>query len=121
MVDIPANSVQTLDTIFLTDKVAPQISPFLDTISPADSIQYLVYDDGSGINASRLNVLVDGDTIPSDFRSPTLLFRFKCKFSCKVEILGEDNARNPLPQMHWFIENKSSYYTITGPYSGGIF
>ena len=121
MVDIPANTVQTLDTIFLTDKVAPQISPFLDTISPADSIQYLVYDDGSGINASRLNVLVDGDTIPSDFRSPTLLFRFKCKFSCKVEILGEDNARNPLPQMHWFIENKSSYYTITGPYSGGIF
>ena len=121
MVDIPANTVQMLDTIFLTDKITPQVAPFLDTISPADSIQYLVYDDGSGINEAKLFVLVDGDTIPSDYRSPTLLFKIKCRLNCKVEILGEDNAHNPLPQEHWYIENKSSYYTITGPYSGGIF
>ena len=121
MVDIPANTVQMLDTIFLTDKITPQVAPFLDTISPADSIQYLVYDDGSGINEAKLFVLVDGDTISSNYRAPMLLFKTKCRLNCKVEILGEDNAHNPLPQEHWYIENKSSYYTITGPYSGGIF
>ena len=121
MVDIPAKTVLTLDTIFVTDKVIPQISTFRDTLSPADSIQYLVYDDGSGINQSKLTVLIDGDTIPSSYRPPTLLFRTKCPFICKVEILGEDNARNPLPQVYWSIQNKSSYYVITGPFSERTF
>ncbi len=120
-IDIPASTVQILDTLFLTDKVNPQVSSFLDTISPADSIQYLVYDDGSGINTSKLIVIVDGDTVPNNYRPPTLLFKAKCRLNCKVEIFGEDNARNPLPQVHWLIENKSSYYAITGPFSEGTF
>lgn len=117
VVDIPSHTVLTLDTIKLIDNEAPQLSPFLETISPADSVQFLVYDDGSGISHSKLTVVVDGDTISSNYRAPMLLFKTKCRLNCKVEILGEDNAHNSLPQVYWFIENKSSYYSITGPYT----
>ena len=116
IVDIPAYTVLTTDTIVLKDRTAPQIAVLHDTIGSSDDIQFLLYDDGSGINESKLSVIVDFDTIQPTYNVPTLSFRARCFGSCKIEILGEDNARNKFPDVHWIIDNKSSYRYILGPY-----
>ena len=117
VVDIPPHTVFTMDTIHLTDKVPPQLRPYQSTIDIGDSIEFLVYDDGSGISSSRLNVVVDGDSIDTQYRTPILSFYTKCSFKCKVHVGGEDYAHNALPNTYWIVENKLSHYSITGPYS----
>lgn len=116
IVDIPAYTVLTLDTIVLKDVIPPQISTFRDTVSRSDYIYFFLYDDGSGINANQLQVVVDFDTMQVDYQSPYLSFYTRCPSKCKVEISGEDYARNKLPNVHWFIENKYSYQYISGPF-----
>ncbi len=116
-IDISPYTVLELDTVRLGDAIPPQIAPFAPTISIKDSIAFLVYDDGSGINPSKLKVVVNRDTVESDFHTPMLLFKAKCTLACNVKIIGEDYARNPLPQVYWYIENKSNTYTISGPFA----
>ena len=116
IVDIPAHTVLTTDTIVLKDHIAPQVAAYHDTIGVADNILFMLYDDGSGINTSSLAVVVDFDTIQPTYVTPALSFFSRCYGKCKIEILGEDNARNKLPDVHWYIENKSSYRYISGPF-----
>lgn len=116
IVDVPAYTVLTTDTIVLKDNVAPQIAAYHDTIGVAEDVEFLLFDDGSGINESRLSVIVDFDTIQPNYSNPVLSFHTRCFGRCKIEFLGEDNARNKFPDVHWYIENTSSYRVITGPF-----
>lgn len=116
-VDIPPHTVVELDTLLLTDKVAPQITPFKTTVARNDSIQFLVYDDGSGINPAKLTVVMDGDTLKTAYRAPTLLFKAKCQEHCLFNINGEDYAHNILPRVVWRLDNQTDTYSITGPFS----
>jgi hypothetical protein len=113
---VPAYTVLTTDTIVLKDNVAPQISSYHDTIGAAEDVEFLLFDDGSGINESRLSVIVDFDTIQPTYSNPVLSFHTRCFGRCKIEFLGEDNARNKVSDVHWYIENMSSYRVITGPF-----
>ena len=116
IVDVPAYTVLTTDTIVLKDNVSPQIAAYHDTIGVAEDVEFLLFDDGSGINESRLSVIVDFDTIQPNYSNPVLSFHTRCFGRCKIEFLGEDNARNKFPDVHWYIENTSSYRVITGPF-----
>lgn len=116
IVDVPAYTVLTTDTIVLKDNVAPQISSYHDTIGAAEDVEFLLFDDGSGINEARLSVIVDFDTIQPTYSNPVLSFHTRCFGRCKIEFLGEDNARNKVSDVHWYIENMSSYRVITGPF-----
>ena len=116
IVDIPAYTVLTLDTIVLKDVIPPQISAYRDSIRFSDDIYFFLYDDGSGINVNQLKVLVDFDTMQVNYQAPYLSFYTRCPNKCKIEISGEDYARNRLPNVYWFIENKYTYQYISGPF-----
>ena len=115
-VDVPAYTVLTTDTVVFKDNTAPQLAAYYDTIGISEEIKFLLYDDGSGINESKIKVVVDFDTIQPTYNNPELSFSTRCFGKCKIEFLGEDNARNKFPDVHWYIENKSSYRVITGPF-----
>ena len=116
IVDIPAYTELTLDTIVLKDVIPPQISAYRDSIRFSDNIYFFLYDDGSGINVNQLKVLVDFDTMQVNYQAPYLSFYTRCPNKCKIEISGEDYARNRLPNVYWFIENKYTYQYISGPF-----
>lgn len=117
MIDVPAQTVIETDTVLLDDKVSPQVAPFLTVFSPAEDLQFLIYDDGAGINPSRIKVIFDNDTLPSTYSEPTLYFRKTCETTCTIKITGEDFAHNSLPQVHWILKNKISAYVISGPFA----
>ena len=119
IVDIPEQTVVTLDTIILTDNVAPQIQPLQEIFGITTGVEFQVYDNGVGINASKLTVVVGRDTVESSYESPTLYFKPVCKPSCKVQIMGEDYAHNKLPDVYWSIDNISNVYSVSGPYANG--
>lgn len=117
VVDIPANTVVTTDTIVFKDNIPPQIAPVSNEVLHTDSIAFYIYDDGSGINASKLRVIMDFDTLKFNYSVPTLKFYKNCFGTCKVTIEGEDYTRNSLPNVYWTIDNAPGYKIISGPYS----
>lgn len=116
-VDIPAYTVLTTDTVVFKDQIPPQIAPVSTQVLYSDSLTFYIYDDGSGINASMLQVIMDFDTLKFNYQSPTLKFYRSCISTCKLSIIGEDNSRNSLPNVYWVIENVPGYRFITGPFS----
>lgn len=116
-IDIPESTYVVSDTVQFVDRTSPQIAPFNRVFANQDSIQFLIYDDGSGINPNKLKLIVDGDTLDFTYRPPTLLFKKDCKFACRVNILGEDFSKNSIPDIHWFIQNGIDSLRITGPFS----
>ena len=121
VVDVPAYTVLTTDTVFFKDDIPPQISPTYTTIEEFGDIYFNVYDNGSGINPAKLQVLVDYDTVQSFYTTPVLAFYSHCYSKCRIDILGEDYSRNKLPDVHWFIEDRSNYHFISGPFPNGEF
>ena len=116
VVDVPAYTVLTTDTIVLKDNTPPQIDVINDQVLNSDSIVFYVYDDGSGINVSKLQVIMDFDTLSFNYLKPFLKFNKTCIGICKLTISGEDYARNSLPNIYWKIENIPGYRVISGPY-----
>ena len=118
-VDIPKNTVLSLDTIVLKDHTPPQVMSSQETFDITDSILFMLYDDGSGINPSKLRVVQNLDTLESNFQVPYLKFRSTCHDSCRLQVLGEDYSRNSIPALYWIIENKRSFYLVSGPFKEG--
>jgi len=118
-VDIPKNTVLTLDTVILKDRTPPQVLSISTTYDITDSVVFLVYDDGSGITPSKLHVIGDLDTLESNYQVPYLYFRSTCRDSCKLQIVGEDYSHNRIPQSYWTIENRKSHYQVSGPFREG--
>lgn len=115
-IDIPEGSVIVADTLLFTDQVPPQAAPRSTKIKNKSFVDFNIYDDGSQINAKKLVVLLDDDTIPHFYEGTKISFNLDCPAACNLTILGEDYARNPFPQNHWFIKNKNDSLFITGPY-----
>ena len=116
VVDIPSHTVLTLDTITFKDNTSPQVEPLQEAFDITDSIYFLLYDDGSGVNPSKVHVIQDADTLESSFQLPYLQFRSTCRDICKLQIVGEDFTRNSIPDFYWTIENKRSHFLLRGPF-----
>ena len=116
VVDIPAHTVLTTDTVFLKDQTPPQIAIINDQVLNSDSIAFYIYDDGSGLNASKLIVTLDFDTLNFNYNTPTLTFYKNCFNTCRLSIVGEDYSKNSLPDVYWTIQNVPGYRLISGPY-----
>lgn len=116
-IDIAPNTVTWLDTLYLRDNMAPQLSPVSRQFAYDDAIQFYVQDNGSGLNLSKLQVIVGIDTLLYTFSNNSILsFYPHCGFLCNIEIIGEDYAHNPLPPFYWTLRNNVGYVAITGPY-----
>lgn len=114
--DIPQHTEVIADTVKLSDNIKPQLAPFQKKFAPGDSIQMLLYDDGSGINADKIKVIENADTLNFHYRMPTLAFVSKCKKNCRLQVTGEDYAKNSIPGVYWNIENQNDTLYLSGPF-----
>lgn len=115
-----APSTKTItDTLFLQDKVKPSIVPAATELSRDDRIKFLILDNGSGVNASRITALLNNDTVNvySYFEDYTLTIPNICKKNCELKIYAEDYANNKAPDVYWRITNEKETTFITGPFS----
>lgn len=115
-VDVPSRTMLELDTIVLVDKVSPQAAPVKEDQLKKLPVQFHVSDKGAGINPSKLFFVIDGDTIPHTYGNSLASFFTSCSDKCKLQVLGEDYARNKLPATYWNISSEQDSLHITGPF-----
>lgn len=119
VVDIPEGTVLEVDTLRLKDATKPQAAFYKVINNQAKTIQFYLYDDGSGINEEKIHVVINKDTVSHAYNSPALQFTLPdCSKECKVRIYAEDHAKNILPKTYWTIRNVSTVYDVNGPFIG---
>lgn len=117
-VDLAPNTKKLTDTLFLYDKVKPNMAPTATDIPSTSPLKFFVLDNGSGINASKITVLMNDDTLKTNFDENTLSFTNTCRKECKLVIKAEDYARNKAPDVYWKILTGKSVTSIKGPFPG---
>ena len=86
----------------------------LHTIS---AIRFYILDNGSGINASKVQAVMNGDTLETKFEDNILSFENTCQKECNLIISAEDYARNKVPEVYWKIKVNKTGTSISGPYA----
>ena len=115
-VDLPPGTEVTTDTVFFTDKTNPQITTFNMTFHSKRNAEFILYDDGSGVNPETIKVLVDNDEREFEVQDFYLRFNPLCVKSCLISIQAEDYAQNKIPNIHWKItRDNTGYYQLEGP------
>lgn len=117
IIDVPKSSAVLVDTIRFVDNTPPQIAPQKTSFKHGENLTFTIYDNGSGINPSKISVISENDTLSHYFNSSTLTVSNHCSTKCKIYIVGEDYAQNQLPQNYWIIKNDLSTVNITGPFA----
>lgn len=117
IVSVPENTIVSTDTIIFRDNIPPQVFPKMSAYATGNLLEFFVSDEGSGINPFRLHVVVNGDTVEHAFKGSNVSFKSNCKEPCKVQIVGEDNAKNPLPSSYWQISRDADLVIIKGPFA----
>ncbi len=113
-----APSTKTItDTLYLQDKVKPNMTPVNMDISTTSPIKFFVFDNGSGINASKIQVILNSDTIKASYENNILSFTNTCKDECSLVITAEDYARNKTPNVRWTVKVNDSGIKILGPFA----
>ena len=119
-VDVPPRTVIELDTVRLKDKIAPQLEPVRTQFRYTEGVTFYLYDNGAGTGQSRIRVILSGDTLKPSYEEPYLMFYPHCEYICKLKILGDDYAKNEIPNHYWqLLNNKQGHYEISGPFSEG--
>ena len=116
-VDLAPSTKMMTDTLFLQDKIKPNMVPAKTEFSADEKIKFYVLDNGSGINASKIVTIMDDDTLHAAFDDYTLSFTNRCKSECNLIINAEDYARNRAPGVLWKIKVDKDVVFITGPFS----
>jgi hypothetical protein len=116
-IDLAPGTKTLTDTLFLQDKVKPNMTPASTETSSSSPIKFFILDNGSGVNASRITTIMNNDTLKTVFDDYTLSIPNKCKKECKLVIKAEDYAQNKAPEVYWKISTVKSVTTVTGPFS----
>lgn len=115
--DIAPSTKTLTDTLFLTDKTKPNMKPVTTEVASDEQLQFLILDNGSGINASKITTIMNKDTIPAYYEDNTLYIENVCKKDCELRIYAEDYARNKAPEVFWRLKAEKGITSITGPFS----
>ena len=116
-VNLPPSTKTTTDTLFLQDKVKPNMVPVFSDLPTTDQIKFFVLDNGSGINASKITVIMNGDSLQTTFKNNILSIPNTCKNECNLSIYAEDYAKNKVPDVQWKIKVNKAITNINGPYA----
>ncbi len=118
--DIPQRSVVSTNTVILKDKVKPQIAPAANIFSVDEDIVFNVYDNGSGINATQLQIMMSNNTTTlAVYEEPFCKFKIQVQDRIRFQIQGEDYAKNTLPEVYWEAVRINKEIHIFGPYLSG--
>ena len=112
----PSTKTKT-DTLFLQDKIKPNMIPASTETSTTAPIKFFILDNGSGVNASKITAIMNEDTLQTNFEDYTLSIANTCKRECNLFIYAEDYAKNKAPEVYWRIKVNKATTTIEGPYS----
>ena len=116
-IDLAPSTKTRTDTLYLQDKIRPNMVPTSTEFPKNKDIKFFVLDNGSGVNASKFIVIMNEDTLKTSFDDYTLSIPNTCKSECNLSIYAEDYARNKAPDVYWKIKVYSDETSITGPYS----
>lgn len=117
LVDVPQGTQITLDTLQLLDRVKPQIALVTPAISDQGVLKFNIYDNGSGLNVSRIKATVGADTVSVLPAGETdFYFAGPCTSICRINVFGEDMAHNTLPAVYWVATSKKDSVYIQGPF-----
>jgi len=116
-VDLAPSTKTITDTLVLHDKIKPNLAPVQTTLPESSKLEFYILDNGAGINASKIQATMNGDSLQTIFEDNILTLRNTCKKECNLIISAEDYARNKTPYVYWNIKMNESIATITGPYA----
>ena len=116
-VNLPSSTKTTTDTLFLHDKIKPNMVPETKEQSTTAPLKFFVLDNGSGVNASKITVIMNEDTLETSFDDYTLSIPNTCKKECNLSIYAEDYAKNKAPEVYWKIKVNKAITSIDGPYA----
>lgn len=116
-VNLPPSTKTTTDTLFLQDKIKPNMIPATMETSTTAPIKFFILDNGSGVNASKITTIMNEDTLQATFEDYTLSIPNTCKKECSLFIYAEDYAKNKAPEVYWRIKVNKTITTIDGPYA----
>jgi hypothetical protein len=117
IVDLAPSTKTITDTLFLRDRTKPNMIPVETELHTISAIRFYILDNGSGINASKVQAVMNGDTLETKFEDNILSFENTCQKECNLIISAEDYARNKVPEVYWKIKVNKTGTSISGPYA----
>ncbi|PWJ60749.1 MULTISPECIES: hypothetical protein [unclassified Fibrobacter] len=110
---LPGTATQT-DTVYFRDTQPPQIAPTRETFLLNFNPTFHIYDDGSGINPSKISLQIDNKAVQPQLDGNELYVDPSyCYTQCFINIYAEDYAGNKLPSIDWLItKNESGFYHL---------
>jgi len=105
------------DTLFLLDKTKPSILPLKTKISTKSDLDFMMFDNGAGLNVSKIRALMDEDSLRPSIKGSTVSVPNTCKSACELTISGEDYASNKTPDIYWNIIVDKDTTLIKGPFT----
>lgn len=104
-----------LDTIVLVDTVPPLRTPKVSQFAVGDSVEFYIYDGGSGVSQNSVRVKVDGDTLSRTIRGNVVRFLAACKTYCTLDFSLRDYAGNSSSPVVWSLLRAGDSLQILGP------
>ena len=105
------------DTLFLRDNVKPNMTPVKTNLPTTEPIKFIILDNGSGVNVSKILTTINADTVLSKYENNIVSITNTCQNECKLVINAEDYARNKVPDVYWKIKVNGSETKIFGPFA----
>lgn len=113
------SSYFALDTLDLYDSVPPVRIPAKTRFTYGDSVQFYLYDAGSGISQNSLRVVLASDTLQYRIHGDVISFVPYCVFKCDLSISLRDYAGNASSPILWSVKHDGDSLDVTGPYNPG--
>ena len=116
-INLAPNTKTITDTLFLRDKIKPNMTPVSTDLPTTSPLKFLILDNGSGVNASKIVAILDADTVLAKVESNTVSITNTCQKECTLVINAEDYARNKAPKVYWKINVNGFETKISGPFA----
>ncbi len=111
------SSCTVLDTVVLEDTVPPLRMPGSSRIAGGDSLNFFVYDGGSGVSLNSIRVSLGGDTLSRSVRGNVVRFLPACLDSCALEFDLRDYAGNTAAPVFWRLARRGDSLDVLGPFN----
>lgn len=116
-INLAPNTKTITDTLFLRDKVKPNMVPVNTDLSTDDPIKFMILDNGSGVNGSKVSAMINADTVQTKYESNVVAITNTCPNECSLVINAEDYAKNKTPDVYWKIKVNDTETKILGPFA----
>ncbi|MBP5247307.1 MAG: hypothetical protein J6Z31_05545 [Fibrobacter sp.] len=113
------SSYFVLDTLDLYDSVPPVRIPAKSRYAYGDSVQFYLYDGGSGVSQNSITVMLASDTIGYRIHGDVVTFIPRCALQCELAISFRDYAGNPSSSVIWNVKRDGDSLNVLGPYNPG--